>query len=157
MSLTASMSKWPAPVTPPQGDMVNVSAGGFGDAGDARVARGRRDQEDRVDRGPAQQARELDALLGRIVDDQDAVDARGLRVGDEALDAVALDRIRVAHEDDRRLGVVAAKVAHHRQHVGQADAARQRPLARLLDHRPVGHRIAERHAELDHVGPPPRP
>jgi hypothetical protein len=33
-----------------------------------------------------------------------------------------------------------------------ADAARQRALAGLLDHRAVGHRVAERHAELDDVG-----
>ena len=33
-----------------------------------------------------------------------------------------------------------------------ADAVRQRPFGRALDHRAVGHRVRERHAQLDHVG-----
>ena len=34
----------------------------------------------------------------------------------------------------------------------EADAVLQRALARALDHRAVGHRVGERHAELDDVG-----
>ncbi len=39
-----------------------------------------------------------------------------------------------------------------REHVREPDAARERALARMLDHRAIGHRIGERHAELDQIG-----
>ena len=102
---------------------------------------------------PRSSARELDAFLGRIVDDEDAVDA-GL-----AARRRRSARRRSARSDshspsarpasrDRARGTRAPSSST----CGQADAARQRPLARLLDHRAVGHRVAERDAELDHVG-----
>ena len=53
------------------------------------------------------------------------------------------------------MGVVAsarAKRRDHRQHVGEADTLRERALGGALDHGAVGHRVGERHAELDHVG-----
>ena len=38
------------------------------------------------------------------------------------------------------------------QYVGQGDARGERGLRRALDHRTVRERVAERHAELEHVG-----
>jgi hypothetical protein len=64
---------------------------------------------------------------------------------------VAFDRVGIAHQHHRRAGVAGGS-AHHVQHLHRADAARQCALAGLLDHRAVGHRVAERHAELDDVG-----
>jgi hypothetical protein len=70
----------------------------------------------------------------------------------KAIRAEALHRVRVTHQHHRRAVVGAAEAAHHVQHVAQPDAALKRSLAGTLDHRTVGHRVGERHAELDHVG-----
>jgi hypothetical protein len=94
------------------------------------------------------------AFLGRVVDDQHAVDAGRPRIGHEAVAmalVVALDRVGVAHQHHRRAASRWRNCAP-RQHLGQADAARQGAFAGLLDHRAVGHRVAEGHAELDDVG-----
>ena len=70
-----------------------------------------------------------------------------------ALDAHRLDRIGVAHQHDRRAIVLAAELApRSRARRARPTPCLQRALARALDHRAVGHRIGERHAELDHVG-----
>ena len=46
----------------------------------------------------------------------------------------------------------ARSVAHHLEHARQRGAAGERAQAGALDHRAVGERIGERHAELDDVG-----
>jgi hypothetical protein len=66
--------------------------------------------------------------------------------------AHALDRVGVAHQHDRRGRVGLAELGHPGQHLRQRNALRQRALGGALDHRAVGHRVRERHAELDHVG-----
>ncbi len=136
-------------------DIVDIAAGDAADLRHALVGRGRRQQEDQVQSMRFQRGGEFLAFLGRIVDDQHAVDAGRRRVAREAvlamLDLVALDRIRIAHQHDRGRGVLLAEFAHHGQYLAQADAKAQRSLAGFLDHRAVGHRVRERHAELDHV------
>ena len=65
--------------------------------------------------------------------------------------AHVLDRIRVAHEHDWRLGIALPELGHHAKHGSQSDALRNRVFGRSLDHRPIGHRIGERDAQLDDV------
>ena len=45
-----------------------------------------------------------------------------------------------------------AEGPHHAEDLREADAARQRTFAGLLDHRTIGHRVRERYAELDDIG-----
>ena len=137
-----------------QRHVVDVAAGDLGRPGGcARRSRSARAGRSGRCRCAFSSARELLALLGRIVDDQHAVDAGRLRVAREALDA------RSARSGWRSPSAPPAssrscwrKSRTIAEHLRQADAARQRALARLLDHRAVGHRVGERHAELDHVG-----
>src|SRR5581483_9905992 len=63
-----------------------------------------------------------------------------------------VDRIVIAHQHDRRFLVAAAEVAHHGERLLQALPRFQRTLRVRLDGGAVGHRIAERHAKLDHIG-----
>ena len=46
-------------------------------------------------------------------------------------------------------GARGAQLADDFQHIGEADAARNGPLAGALDDRAIGQRIAEGHAQLD--------
>jgi len=62
-------------------------------------------------------------------------------------------RVQVAHQDDRRRIVLAAEFAHHGQDMPDLDPGFQGALAGRLDDRTVGHRIGERHADFDQVGP----
>ena len=58
-----------------QRDVVDVAARERRDRGDARLGRRRREQEDRRDAARFEQRGELARFLGRIVDDEHAVDA----------------------------------------------------------------------------------
>jgi len=68
--------------------------------------------------------------------------------------AALVDEIVVAHQQDRHVLVarLAAIAAHHVEGRVDRDAGLERTLAGELDRRAVGHRIGERHAELDEVG-----
>jgi hypothetical protein len=92
------------------------------------------------------------ALLGRVVDHQHAVDAPPLRIGDEAIDAVALDRVRVAHQHHRRRVLPPRNARTHRSTCRHADAARQRALGAFWITGPSAIGSEKRHAELDDVG-----
>ena len=94
----------------------------------------------------------LVVFLGRQIDDDQPVDAGRLRVGEELVDAVDVDRIVVAHQHDRRVVVALAELAHHGERLLQRLPGLERALRRRLDRGAVRHRIGERHAELDHVG-----
>ena len=78
-------------------------------------------------------------------------DADG-QIDRETLRAADLDGVEVAHQHHRRIRVVPAELRDRLQHPAQPGAARDRALGTALDGRAVGHRIGERHAELDHVG-----
>src|SRR5262249_35593693 len=69
-----------------------------------------------------------------------------------ALVAVDLDRIEIAHYDNRRSTVGFTKLDDPAQNLRQTYAFGERSLTRMLDHRAVGHRIGKRRTELDHVG-----
>ena len=76
--------------------------------------------------------------------------ARSLRSRRKLLLAEREDRVVVAHHDQRdvaRLAQLGAR-CRARRHRG---AGAQRSLARPLNHRAVRSRVAERHADLDHI------
>ena len=60
--------------------------------------------------------------------------------------------IGVAHQHDRRAVVLAAVLLHRVEDHREPRAGAQRALRGALDGRAVGHRVGERHAQLDHVG-----
>ena len=95
---------------------------------------------------------ELMVRFGRQVDHDQPVDAGRHGIAQEVGRRVDVDRIVIAHEHDRRLGVALAEGAHQLEGAAHGLARAERPLRRGLDRRAVGHRIGERHAELDHVG-----
>ena len=128
----------------------------------ARCARrsrwARAGRSDRCRRASSSAAKSL-ALLGRIVDDEHAVDAGRLRSGGEALACPCARsgwRSPSARPASCRIASCGTR-ATIAEHVRQADAVLQRALAGALDHRAVGHRVGERHAELDDVGAGLRP
>ena len=72
-------------------------------------------------------------------------------VGGEAFQAVAHHRIEIGEQQQRNLGAL-ADLRRDLEHASQRRARLERALAALLDHRPIGDRIGERHAEFDQVG-----
>jgi hypothetical protein len=131
-------------------NIVQESLGAAAQLVQARV-RGRRRGEIDLAQTRAAQRRGRVRFLDRAIDDEHAVDAGRDRFARERGVAVDLDRIEIAHQHDRRRRVVAAEFGNPTQYLLQADAARQRAFARMLDHRTVGHRIGKRHADLDQV------
>ena len=114
---------------------------------------GRRCREtDEVEAGLQRRHAQFVVFLGRQIDDDEPVDAGGFRVAEEFVDAVDVDRIVVAHQNDRRRVVALAEFAHQRERLHHRLAGIERAQSGRLHRRPVRHRIGERHAELDHVG-----
>ena len=151
------------------GDQIRVRHGRTGDAGDrhiiykargvrengreASVVRSRRGEPDeRKARAQRRQA-EFVILLRRQVHDNQTVDPGGLGVAKERLDPVGIDRIEIAHQDNGRLCVAFAEFRDHFERSAQSLPALQRPQTGGLNRRAVGHRVGERHAELDHIRP----
>ena len=117
-----------------------------------RIGRGG-DEADHGDPRRLGQRAQLGVLLGRQVDDDEPVDSGGRRVAHEGRVAVAVDRIVVAHEDEWGLALARAEAAGEGQGLAQGHPCLEGALARRLDGGAVRHRIGERHAELDEVGP----
>ena len=90
-------------------------------------------------------------LAGQIDDDQ-AIDAGGGGIRAEAGDAVGQQRVEVAHEDDRGVRVRGAEFGDHAERAGQRRAGEQAAAAGGLDGGAIGHRVGERHADLNEVG-----
>ena len=121
---------------------------------DALVGRGRREQEDRVDAVRLAAARRS-PRTPRAGSRRPARRRRRRLCAsrDEASRMpIALDRVRIAHQHHRRRRCPPCGTRAPCRARAQADAVRQRALAGALDHRAVGHRVGERHAELDDVG-----
>ena len=117
-----------------------------------RVVRRRRREPDEIQPRLERRQAEFGVFLGRQIDDDQAIDAGRLRVGEKTLDAIDIDRVVIAHENERRRLVMRAEIGGERQRLGERRAGLERAQARGLDRRPIGHRIGEGHAELDHVG-----
>ena len=117
-----------------------------------RVIGRRRREADEVQ--PCLQSRQaqLRIFLRRQIDDDQAIDARRAGIAQEAVDAISIDRVVIAHQHDWRVGVSRAEITDERQRLLQRLAACKRAQSGRLDRRAVGHRIGEGHAEFDDVG-----
>ena len=69
----------------------------------------------------------------------------------KSLEAEGEQRIQIAHEQQRRFRLAAGRI-ELLENPAQRHALLQRHAARALDGHAVGHRIGERHADLDDVG-----
>ena len=98
--------------------------------GQPRVVGGRRREPDEVEPRLQRRQAQLLVLLRRQIDDDEPVDAGRLRLGEERLDAVHVDRVVIAHQHDRRRVVAFAEVAHESQRLVQRLAAFERAQAR---------------------------
>ena len=114
--------------------------------------RGRRDEADDVDPMLRRVRQKQVGFLGRQVDDNQPVHAGGGGGGAEAGRAIAVDRVEVTHQDDRGVAIFSAEGAHHLERAGQRRAGLEPAQPSGLDDRAVGHRVGERHADLDQVG-----
>ena len=133
-------------------DVIEEAAGVLDDARQAVLLAGRGREAHEIEARSARRLGQLGILLRRQIDDDDPVDPGGDGVLREALRSVAIDRVVIPHQHDRGRLFGAAQLADERQGAGQIHALFQGPLARLLDHRAVGHRIGERHADFDQIG-----
>ena len=101
------------------------------------------------------------AFFRRVVDDEHAVHACRCGIAHKGAGTrrcavflvIALHRVGVTHQHNRRAGIAGAKGPHHLQHLCHADPEGQRPVARALDDRAVRARVGEGDAELNDVGP----
>ena len=69
----------------------------------------------------------------------------------QALESVGEQRVQIAHQEQRRPWTRPDRRELVEQ-PGEREAGGERGVARTLDGHPVGHRIGERHADLDDVG-----
>ena len=90
-------------------------------------------------------------FFGRQVGHDDAVDATLHRRHAERLEAEGEDGI-VVREKDERHRRLAPEISRQLEHAGQRHARLEGALGRPLDHRPVGQRIREGHAQLHDIG-----
>ncbi len=130
-------------------DVVDEARGVRDDLGQACVVGGRRCEPDEVHPGVACGQAELDILFRREINDDQPVDAGVHGVGKEAIDAVDVDGVVVAHENDRSLVVSGPEATNHVERAVEARAARLGPQTRGLDGRAVGHGIGIHDAQLD--------
>ena len=132
-----------------QPDRVDEAAGAGGDPRQAFVGRRRRRQHHRLDALVVGRAAPRLGLLERKVG-QDAPGDAGLdQPMGEAAVPVVMDEVVVGHHDQRDVDVERRHGGEHRQ---RGRPGVERRLRRLLDHRPVHHRVGERDADLDRVG-----
>ena len=87
------------------------------------------------------------------INNNQAVNASVMGVGHERLNAINIDRIIIAHQNDRRVGVTRAKLSHHRQGPAQGLSHFEGAQAGHLNGRAIGHGVGEGHAEFNDVGP----
>ena len=102
--------------------------------------------------GPGRKTEFSIGLRWQVHDDQ-SVNPSILRVLQKPLVSVNKDRVVVPHQYQRSCMVFGTKLPHHRQCRDKCLTGIEGPPRTLLDRRPIGHRIAERHPEFDHVGP----
>ena len=112
-----------------KGDVIQIARAESSDLTHSRLGRRWCEQKDHIEPSlVAGQAKGL-ALLGGVVHHQDTIDAAGRGGPDKIRAAILLNRIGIAHEDNRRGGVGLAKIGHPIEAVLKAHAPGQRPLA----------------------------
>ena len=140
--------------------VVEKAAGVAEHLGQAAIVGGRGHETDEMQAVAARRQAQLVVFLGRQVDHDQPVDPRRARVVEEALRAVAPDRVVVAHQHDRRRVVAAAHVAHQierprERHAGLAARAGCPPGS--SGHPPSGRRTASRSRSRPRPRPAGRP
>src|SRR5207249_3683981 len=96
-------------------DIINKAARVLDDQRQALLVAGRGGKADDVEaRGPRRKG-QLGILLGRQIDDDDAVDSGGDRIAREGFGAMAVDRVVVAHQYDRGGVVSPTQLANERE------------------------------------------
>ena len=131
-------------------DVVDETRGPLDDERDAVVGRGGRDEVDDGQPGVAHEGFVVVGFLGREVEDEQAIDARGGGIADELRDAAAVEEVvvNVEHEGNLR---VAADGADGVENLGGRGAGLEAALGGELVHEAVGERIAEGHADFEDV------
>ena len=132
-------------------DAIQESAARFRRLPDPLRRRRRAEQPDDVDARRRGRVVQHARFFDRQIEHEQAVDARFHGARDETIDAEAIDGIRVGEEDDGR-GDRGADGSDQVERARQRHAARERALARALNHRAVSQRLRERHADLQHIG-----
>src|SRR5216683_799915 len=136
------------------GDEIEEAGGAGGDFGEALVRGSGRAKEDRVEMMSGEDAAIVAGFLGCEVGGENAVGPSGCGSGGEFFEAHLQNRIVVAKEDKRdivRWGARLADAADEIEDASKRGARFQGAFGSALDGRAVGERIAERHAEFDHV------
>ena len=88
----------------------------------------------------------------RHVGDEHAVHPRLRRLRVEMVAAARHDEIGVGEDADRHRRMTRAESGEQSEAIRRPSPRRQRPRRSRLDHRPVGDRIGEGDADLQHVG-----
>src|SRR5580704_15451656 len=113
------------------------------------IAGGGRDQTNKSEPRSARGQANLVVFLGRAIDDNQAVDARRFRVGQERLDAIDVNGVVIAHQDKRRVRIPGAELLHHPKRRWQRLVRFKRPTTGGLNRGTVRDRVGERHAKFD--------
>ncbi len=131
------------------GHGIDETAAGLAQPFEACRRRGGRDQLNQGETAGIQGCHEIRAFLDRQVGDDEATDAGGQRCLRQLAVTKIQQRVEITHQHDgRRVGPVGSKL---RQNPAQTHARGDGRMAGPLDRHAIGHRIAERHADLDHV------
>lgn len=96
---------------------------------------------------------QLAILLGRQVDNNGPVNPGGFGGLCKSGVAHVMDRIAIAHDDDRGGGVGLSELCGHLEDGGQCGARLARANTRFFDHGAVGHGVGEGNAQLDNINP----
>ncbi len=131
------------------GDEIDEALRAAHRRGQALRPGGGRDQPDEVERARLDGGLDCGIAARGQVGQQHAGHAERVGVTEEAVDAVAHDRVEVAEHDDRTRE---PGPLDQRQRAGQRHALPERVEGRALDGRAVGERVAERHSDLEDVG-----
>src|SRR5271166_2609517 len=134
-------------------DSVDKPLRSCGDALEPFVGTGRRGKKNRSKMMALEMRKIFAGFFDNHVGDQHAVYARLLSSSAEALQTKTQNGIEIGKDDQARLRPLPAQVGSNSEHIAERRAMPQGALACALDHRPIGQRIAEGHAQLDHVGP----
>ena len=122
--------------------VIHIAAGQARHLRHALVRAGGRKQEDEVQPRAFERGGKVGAFLGRVIDDEQAIHARRRCIANERARAaplvIALHGVGITHQHHGRLAVLLAEGFHHLQHLRQPRAARQRLLARALNHGAIG-------------------
>src|SRR5271166_1625928 len=132
-------------------DGVDKSPRGRGDSLQPLVGTGGRGKKNRRKMMAFQMRKVFTGFFDNHVCHQHAIHTRLLCCSTEALYSKAQNGIEIGKDDQARFGPLPAQIGSNSEHIAERRAVLQRSLAGALDDRPVGQRIAEGHAQLDHI------